>query len=50
MKKINNLVILTTDELKQICGGRQVLPEGVDEEKSMTQQKQDRKIFYGGSV
>ena len=48
--KNNNLVILTTDELKQICGGWQVLPEGVDEEKSMAQQKQDRKLFDGGSV
>lgn len=48
--KQENLRILTREELRKICGGRQVLPEGVGEEKTTTQQKQDRKYFHGGSV
>ena len=48
--KQENFKILTNEELRKICGGRQVLPEGVDEEKSMAQQKQDRKYFHGGVV
>ena len=48
--KQENLRILTREELRKICGGRQVLPEGVGEGKSIAQQKQDRKLFYGGVV